>query len=146
MRERLGVTIQQLARPAGFQFEIQRVPYARYSAEVSGKAPISMNGFFARPTVDSAMFPFLHSQGSWNPRLWNYSEPRIDAALEAARLTGDVEAQKGYYQTVQKVLAENPASYFAYTANFACAYRAKVQNVSTHPMRWFDLRSAVVSA
>lgn len=146
VRERLGVTIQQLARPAGFQFEIQRVPYARYSAEVSGKAPISMNGFFARPTVDSAMFPFLHSQGSWNPRLWNYSEPRIDAALEAARLTGDVEAQKGYYQTVQKVLAENPASYFAYTANFACAYRAKVQNVSTHPMRWFDLRSAVVSA
>jgi len=146
VRERLGVTMQQLARPAGFNFEIQRVPFSRYSAEVSGKAPISVNGFFARPTVDSAMFPFLHSKGSWNPRLWNYNEPRIDAALEAARLTGDVNAQKGYYQEVQKVLAENPASYFAYTANFACAYRAKVQNVDTHPMRWFDLRETVVAA
>jgi peptide/nickel transport system substrate-binding protein len=146
VRERLGVTMQQLGRPAGFQFEIQRVPFSRYSAEVSGKAPISVNGFFARPTVDSGMFPFLHSQGSWNPRLWNYSEPRVDAALTAARLTGDVETQKGHYQTVQRVLAENPASYFAYTANFACAYRSKVQNVSTHPMRWFDLRETVVAA
>lgn len=146
VRERLGVTMQQLARPAGFQFEIQRVPFSRYSAEVSGKAPISVNGFFARPTVDSGMFPFLHSQGSWNPRLWNYNEPRVDAALQAARLTGDVETQKGYYQTVQRVLAENPASYFAYTANFACAYRNAVQQVNTHPMRWFDLRDAVVAA
>lgn len=146
LRERLGVALQQLGRPAGFEFEVQRVPYARYSAEVSGKAPIYIDGFFARPTVDTALYPFLHSRGSWNTRLWHYNEPRVDAALEAARLTGDTAQQRTHYQTMQRVLAENPASFFAYTMNFACGYRTAVRDVATHPMRWFDLRSATVAS
>jgi ABC-type transport system substrate-binding protein len=66
VRERLGVTLQQLSRPAGFEIEIQRVPFARYSAEVAGKAPFYVDGYFARPTLDTATYGFLHSSGSWN--------------------------------------------------------------------------------
>ncbi|MBY0336980.1 MAG: ABC transporter substrate-binding protein [Acetobacteraceae bacterium] len=144
VRERLGVTLQQMARPAGFEIEIQRVPFGRYSAEVSGKAPFYVDGYFARPTVDTAMHPFLHSRGSWNERLWAYGDPRVDQALDQARLTGDPERQKPFYQAAQRALAENPPGYFAYVMNFACAYRNNVQNVATHPMRWFDLRRGSV--
>lgn len=140
VRERLGVTLQQLARPAGFEIEIQRVPFARYSAEVSGKAPFYIDGYFARPTIDTGTYPFLHSKGSWNERLWHYSDPRVDQALEAARLTGDPEKQRPHYIAMQHALAENPPGFFAYAVNFACAYRSAVRDVATHPMRWFDLR------
>ncbi|MBX6376174.1 MAG: ABC transporter substrate-binding protein [Acetobacteraceae bacterium] len=34
LRERLGVTLQQMARPAGFEIDIQRVPFGRYAAAV----------------------------------------------------------------------------------------------------------------
>ena len=140
LRERLGVTMQQMARPAGFEIEIQRVPFGRYSAEVSGKAPFYIDGYFARPTLDTATYPFLHSTGSWNQRLWHYKDDRVDRALEAARLTGDAARQKEHYIAMQRAMADNPPGYIAYAVNFACAYRNAVRDVKTHPMRWFDLR------
>jgi peptide/nickel transport system substrate-binding protein len=144
IREKLGVTLQQLAKPGGFEIEIQRVPFARYSAEVSGKAPFYVDGYFARPTVDTATHAFFHSQGSWNDRLFHYSNKSVDEVLDKARLTGKPEEQKPLYLELQKLLAEDPPGYIAYAINFICAYRKEVQGVSTHPMRWFDLRTASI--
>ncbi len=42
-------------------------------------------------------------------------------------------------------LNANPAGFFAYAVNFACAYRKSVTGITTHPMRWFDLRTAMMS-
>ncbi|HTI84611.1 MAG TPA: ABC transporter substrate-binding protein [Acetobacteraceae bacterium] len=145
LRERLGVSLQQLLKPAGFDLQIQRVPYSSFSAEVSGKAPLYIDGFFARPTVDTSTFPFLHTGASWNEQLWHYSNPDVDKALETARTSGDVNVQKTSYIAMQKALAAVPPGMFAYVSNFACAFRSNVGGVHTHPMRWFDLRNATLS-
>jgi peptide/nickel transport system substrate-binding protein len=145
VRERLGVTLQQLARPAGFDLQVQRVPFSSFDAEVSGKAPLFIDGYFGRPTVDTSTYPFLHTKGSWNPRLWHYSDPKVDAALDAARLTGDLAAQKAQYIAMQQAMHANPPGFFAYAVNFACAWRTAVGGLKTHPMRWFDLRTATLS-
>jgi peptide/nickel transport system substrate-binding protein len=145
IRERLGVTLQQLAKAGGFDLQVQRVPYSSFNAEVSGKVPLYIDGFFARPTVDTSLFPFLRSKGSWNERLWHYSDETVDRALDAARLSADPAVQKKNYVDMQVALAANPASFFAYAVNYACAYRKSVGGVKTHPMRWFDLRNATVS-
>lgn len=145
VRERLGVTLQQLAKPAGFEIEIQRVPFARYAAEVSGKAPFYIDGYFARPTVDTSTHPFYHSKGTWNLRLWHYASPKVDELLDRARLTGDPAQQKPLYMEFQKIVAEESPGFIAFAVNFICAYRKEVQDVETHPMRWFDLRSARVA-
>ncbi len=142
VRERLGVTLQQLAKPAGFDLQVQRVPYSSFDAEVSGKAPLYIDGFFARPTIDSGTYPFLHSKGTWNERLWHYDNPAVDAALLAARLSGEASVQRTQYVAMQAALNADPASFFAYSVNFACAYRKGIAGVKTHPMRWFDLRTA----
>jgi peptide/nickel transport system substrate-binding protein len=142
IRERLGVTLQQLAKPAGFDLQVQRVPYSSFNAEVSGKAPLYVDGFFGRPTVDTSLYPFLHAGGSWNERLWHYKNEAVDKALEAGRLSGDPAVQKTSYVAMQTALVGDPASFFAYTMNFACAYAKPVSGLKTHPMRWFDLRYA----
>ncbi len=144
VRERLGVTLQQLAKPAGFDLQVQRVPFSSFDAEVSGKAPLYIDGYFGRPTVDTATYPFLETKGSWNAKLWHYSNPAVDEALTAARLTGDVAVQKQKYLDMQHALNADPAGFFAYAVNFACAYGKGVAGLETHPMRWFDLRTAVV--
>jgi peptide/nickel transport system substrate-binding protein len=141
-RERLGVALQQLAKPAGFDLTIKKTPMSAYTAEVSGKAPCYIDGYFARPTVDTSVYPFLHSNGSWNETLWHYKNEAVDAALDAARQTGDLEKQKTAYISMQHALDEDPAGFFAYSVNYACAYRKSVQNVKTHPMLLFDLRYA----
>ena len=145
VRERLGVTLQQLAKPGGFDLQIQRVPFSSFNAEVSGKAPMYIDGFFGRPTVDTSVFAFLRSKGSWNERLWHYTNPAVDAALDAARLTGDLAVQKQHYIDMQAALVTDPASFFAYAMNFACAYRKAVTGIKTHPLRWFDLRTATIA-
>lgn len=145
VRERLGVTLQQLAKPAGFDLQVQRVPFSSFDAEVSGKAPLYIDGYFARPTIDTSTYPFLHSTGSWNSKLWHYKNPKVDDALDSARLTGDLAKQKIQYIAMQEQLNADPPGFFAYAVNFACAYRAGVAGVKTHPMRWFDLRNATVS-
>jgi peptide/nickel transport system substrate-binding protein len=144
VRERLGVTLQQLAKAGGFDLQVQRVPYSSFNAEVSGKAPLYIDGFFARPTIDTSMFAFLRSKGSWNEKLWHYSDEAVDRGLDAARLSGDPAVQKKNYVDVQAALVADPASFFAYTVNYACAYRKSLGNVKTHPMRWFDLRTATM--
>jgi peptide/nickel transport system substrate-binding protein len=141
VRERLGVALQQLAKPGGFDIEIQRVPFAQYTAEVSGKAPFYIDGYFARPTIDTSIYSFFYSKGSWNERLFHYSNPKVDEVLDKARLTGKPEEQKPLYMAFQKYLADDPAGYIAYAVNFICAYRKEVKDVATHPMRWFDLRT-----
>ena len=144
VRERLGVTLQQLAKPAGFNLQVQRVPFSAYDAEVSGKAPLYIDGYFARPTIDTSTYPFLHTGGSWNEKLWHYSDKPVDEALTAARLSGDVAVQKAHYLDMQRALVADPCGLFAYSVNFACAYSKKVSGLKTHPMRWFDLRSAIL--
>lgn len=145
VRERLGVTLQQLAKPGGFDLQVQRVPFSNYDAEVSGKAPLYIDGYFARPTIDTSTYPFLHSSGSWNAKLWHYSNPDVDAALVAARLSGDAAVQKARYGEMQRALAADPCGFFAYSVNFACAYARGVDGIRTHPMRWFDLREATLA-
>jgi peptide/nickel transport system substrate-binding protein len=145
MRERLGVTLQQLAKPGGFDLQVQRVPYSTFPAEVSGKAPLYVDGFFQRPTIDAATYPMLHSSGSWNATLWHYHDPEVDKALETARSSGNPAAQKSDYVAMQTEMVANPPGFFAYCMNFACAYRSSVANIKTHPMRWFDLRTTTMS-
>jgi peptide/nickel transport system substrate-binding protein len=141
-RERLGVTLQELAKPAGFDISVKRVPMSSYLAEISGKAPFYIDGYFARPTVDTSTYPFLHSGGSWNETLWHYKNAGVDAGLDAARQTADKDQQKAAYVAMQHALNDDPPGFFAYSVNYACAYRKSMQNVKTHPMMWFDLRYA----
>jgi peptide/nickel transport system substrate-binding protein len=144
-RERLGVTLQQLTKPAGFDLQVQRAPYSTFPAEVSGKAPLYVDGFFQRPNIDAATYPMLHSAGSWNATLWHYHNPDVDQALEAGRRAGDPAVQKSNYVAMQAAMVANPPGYFAYAMNFACAYRKSVAGIKTHPMRWFDLRATTLS-
>ncbi len=145
VRERLGVVLQQLAKPGGFDIEIRTVPFSQYSAEVSGKAPFYIDGYFARPTIDTALYAFYHTGDSWNVRLWNFSDKRVDEVLDKARLTGDPAQQKPLYLAFQQYVAEDDPSFIAYAVNFICAYRKEVQGVKTHPMRWFDLRATTIA-
>ncbi|MGH6860644.1 MAG: ABC transporter substrate-binding protein [Phyllobacterium sp.] len=142
--QRLAVTLQQLAQPGGFNFSVQQVPYARFSADFAAKAPIVIDGYFSRPSVDTSTYPFFHSKGLSNSYAWLYNNPKVDEILTNARSEADMAKQKDLYIAFQKELHENPAGFIAYNKNFSCAYRSAVQGVRTHPMQWFDLRKVSI--
>ena len=43
--------------PPASTSQVQRVPFSSYDAEVSGKAPLYIDGYFARPTIDTSTYP-----------------------------------------------------------------------------------------
>ena len=144
--ERLAVTLQQLAAPGGFALEVQRIPYIRFNAEFAGKAPLIVDGYFSRPSIDTATYPFFHSSGTSNSFAWKYSNPKVDEILSKARREPDLGRQRELYVAFQHELHADPASFIPYNKSFTCGYRASVQGLKTHPMLWFDLRRASLQA
>lgn len=143
-RERLGVAAQQMLKQIGINATVQRVAYNRYEAEISGKVPFYTDGFFARSTIDTAVYPLFHSKGTWNNRMWSYHSANIDKILDRARATKDPAELKKLYDGLQKAVTEENPGIVAYTVNFANAYSKRVRGFKTHPYGWLDLRTATV--
>lgn len=143
-RERAAVALQQMLRTVGINAKVERVPYNRFGATVSGQAPFYMDGYFARPTLDTSTFPWFHSSGSWNTRMWHYSSEKMDALLERARRTTDDDELREIYHDMQELLVEEVPGVIMYSKNFATAYRDILKGYSTHPYQWMDLREAYI--
>jgi peptide/nickel transport system substrate-binding protein len=143
-RERMGVAVQAMLRQVGIEVEVQRMPYNRFQTEVSGKAPFYMDGYFTRPSIDSSTYPWYHSTGSWNERMWHFSSKRIDEVLDKARVTKDEKELAKLYQQFQAYAIEDVPGVIAYVMNFANAYKKSVKGFRTHPYLWMDLRNTTV--
>lgn len=141
-RERAAVVIQQMLAPAGIRVKLERVPYSRWGATISGKAPFYMDGYLARPTLDTATYPWYHSSGSWNNRMWHFKSERIDRTLDQARRATSEKEQHELYRTFQRYALEDAPGVVMYSINVATAYRKALKGYETHPYSWMDLRTA----
>lgn len=138
-RVRVGVSVRDMARAAGIRINIERVPFASYAANVAGVAPIYVDGYFARPTIDTALHPFYHSQGSWNARLWGYENARVDEILDRARETGDQDELKSLFYEFQAIVDETVPGIIAYSMSHVNGVSKAVEGFRSTPMLWLEL-------
>jgi peptide/nickel transport system substrate-binding protein len=143
-RVRLGVAVRDMARAAGIRIEVERVPFASYTANVSGKAQLYVDGYFARPTIDTSLHPFFHSKGSWNAQLWIYKDERADAILDKSRLTNDDAQRRTLFHDFQKVLDDSVPGVIAYSLLHVNAVRANVEGFKSSPMLWLELKTVAM--
>ena len=140
-RVRVGVAVRDMAKAAGIRINVERVPFASYSANVAGKAQMYVDGYFARPTVDTAIYPFYHSTGSWNKQLWLYKDARVDQLLDDARKTNDEAARKAIFEKFQALVEETVPGIIAYSAAHVNGVSKKVEGFKSTPMQWLELKS-----
>ena len=140
-RVRVGVAVRDMARAAGIRINVERVPFASYSANVAGKAQMYVDGYFARPTIDTALYPFYHSTGSWNRQLWLYKDARVDQLLDDARKTNDEAARKAIFETFQVLVEETVPGIIAYSAAHVNGVSKKVEGFKSTPMQWLELKT-----
>ncbi len=145
-RVRLGVSVRDMARPAGIRINIERVPFASYSANVAGKAAMYVDGYFARPTIDTAIYPFYHSQGSWNRQLWRYKDERVDAILDQARKTNDEAARKELFWRFQALVEETVPGIVGYASAHVNGVANRVEGFKSTPMQWLELKAVSLKA
>jgi peptide/nickel transport system substrate-binding protein len=139
-RVRLGVAVRDMAKAAGIRINVERVPFASYAASIAGKAQMYVDGYFARPTIDTALYPFYHSTGSWNRQLWLYSNARVDELLDLARRTNDEGKRKAIFDEFQQVVDDTVPSIIPYSALHANGVRKEVEGFQTTPMQWLELK------
>jgi peptide/nickel transport system substrate-binding protein len=143
-RERLGVGAAEMLKAIKLKVDIQRVPWDKFVKDIEGKAAFSVDGFYSRPTLDTSIYPWYHSSGSWNTTLWNYKNPEMDKILEAARAAKSDEDRKKDYKEFQRIAVEQPAGVIPYVLNHTNAYRSNVKGFKSSPMMWLDLRETTV--
>ncbi len=143
-RTRLGVAVRDMAKAAGIRINVERVPFASYAARIAGKAQMYVDGYFARPTIDTAIYPFYHSGGSWNSQLWLYKNARVDEILDAARRTNDEGERKKLFGEFQAVVDETVPSIIAYSALHANGVRREIEGFRSTPMQWLELKDVTV--
>jgi peptide/nickel transport system substrate-binding protein len=143
-RERVGVAVREMLKPIGVDVDVQRVPWDKFVKEIEGKAAFYVDGFFSRPTIDTSIYPWYHSSGSWNNQLWNYKNEAIDKVLDAARAAKTDEERARLYKEFQKHALEDPPGIIPYVLNHVNAYRSSVKNFQSSPMMWLDLRQTTI--
>lgn len=113
--EELSLLMQANLETLGFVITQDPEPWNRITelASSSEQTP-NVNQIFYGPTYpspDSMFFPQFHSaaSGTWISMDW-LQDPEIDAMIDAARATGDVDEQTAIYKELQAAIAERMVS------------------------------------
>ncbi len=144
-RVRVGVATREFLKPIGIQVNLQRVPWDQFIHEIEGKAQFYVDGFYSRPTVDTSTYPWYHSQGSWNDRLWHYENDDMDELLDAARQVRSEAERTKMYKKFQELAVHDVPGVIPYVLNHANAYRDRVEGLHSSPMMWLNLAEASLS-
>jgi peptide/nickel transport system substrate-binding protein len=139
-RERTGTAVREMLKPLGINVDVQRVPWDKFITNIEGKAAFFVDGFYSRPTIDSSVYPFYSSTGSWNTTLWHYRNAEMDRVLDAARAAASIEDQTRLYKEMQVIALDDPPGIIPYVINHVNAYRKNVKGFHSSPMMWLDLR------
>ena len=131
-RERLGLAVQEMWRPAGLRVKVERVPWDKFVAEVELKADVYASGLKGRSTVDHNLYGWLTCDGSYN--MFHYCNPELDKLLDAGRRARTLEEQKRVYGKAQQLIAENPPGVIAWVSNAYSTHRKYVRNYRIHPL------------
>jgi peptide/nickel transport system substrate-binding protein len=140
-----AVTVKEMAAPAGVRIEIKNVPWAQHTTDVWKKKAFYVNNWFGRATIDETLYPYFHTQGSWNDG-GPYSNPELDTLLDAGRSEADPAKRKDIYGKAQQIIANDGHFVVPYHSKYVGARRKSVQGYQLHPLRWVNLRGTSVGA
>lgn len=100
-----GQLIQQIARSAGLNVAVRRVPYDGYWSSHWMKDPVGYGSVNPRPTLDMLFSQFYLSTAPWNESGWK--NPQFDQLVLAARGESDQGKRKQMYGDMQKLVYDH---------------------------------------
>ncbi|WP_424929436.1 ABC transporter substrate-binding protein [Amaricoccus tamworthensis] len=141
--EEIGLLMKSTLDTIGFNTILKPEPWNRMT-ELAGDVtttPAINQVFYGAtyPSPDSYFYSQYHSLavGSWTSMEW-LQNPEVDAMIEAARETSDVDAQNAIYQDLQRRLVEDQVDVFVLTQRSQQAMHECLQNFTWVPMQSFE--------
>lgn len=131
VRTQLAVATREMAKPAGFNINVQTMPHATYLDQVWKKGNFYIGFYNMQPTAD-AIFALLYtSTAAWNETRWNNAE--FDKLVGEARTTVDEAKRRQLYAGAQKLMHEQVPSIIPVFFDLLAARRNYVEGYQLHP-------------
>ncbi|MEZ4631313.1 MAG: ABC transporter substrate-binding protein [Deinococcales bacterium] len=138
-----AVALQEMAKEAGINISIDRVPPDNFWSEYWMKRPFFCSNWGMRPSIDETFMVAYHSEAKWNEGF--YRDAELDAAIEAGRTASDPEIRKGHYAKAQELLHDRGGVVISYFRPVLQAHRDNVEGFNPHPAAWLYLAETWLS-
>ncbi|WP_298969123.1 ABC transporter substrate-binding protein [uncultured Roseobacter sp.] len=141
--EEIGLLMKSILDTIGFNTILRPEPWNRMT-ELAGDVattPAINQVFYGAtyPSPDTFFFPQYHSRaaGTWASMEWVLSD-EVDAMIDAARATADVEEQNAIYKDLQRKLVKDQVGVFLLTQRSQQAFHNCLQGFTWVPMQSFE--------
>jgi len=131
VRTQLAVAVREMAKPAGFNIDVQTMPHSTYLDQVWKKGAFYV-GFYNMQATADAIFSLLYtSNAAWNETHWNNAA--FDKLVGEARTTVDEAKRRALYADAQKLMHDEVPSIIPVFFDLLGAQRDHVQRYQLHP-------------
>ncbi len=131
VRTQLAVALKEMAKPAGFEIEVQTMPHATYLDQVWRKGSFYIGFYNMQATADGIFSLLYTSNAAWNETRWNNTA--FDRLIEQARTTADAARRRELYGEAQVMMHREVPSLIPVFFDLLAAQRSYVQGYRLHP-------------
>jgi peptide/nickel transport system substrate-binding protein len=131
-RTELAVTIREMARPAGFDIDVQTIPMDTFISTVNRKGNFYISSWQGQPTQDMQFTKLLTSTASLIDSHWNNAE--FDALVREGEAVADPARRAEIYGKAQDLLAAEVPYLVSFFRDALSARRNYVNGYIVHPL------------
>lgn len=132
LRTDLAVAIQQLAKPAGFNIEVQTVPMDTYVANILRKANFYVGNWTGQANQDLQYTKLMTTNSAQGDSFWN--NPAFDEQVYLAQTVADPAERAAIYAKTQEMMAEEVPFLVPFFRDQLSAHRVGVNGYIIHPL------------
>ena len=137
-REKIAVILKEMARPAGFNIDIEVMGYDRFLAQVWNKGVPYIGNYGTRPTADAILMKLYHPKEGLDEGRWAPSHPDAIKIIEQARETLNTEKRKKLYGDFEKISRNEGPFIISFFRNEPSAKWGYVKDFNFNPSN-FDM-------
>jgi peptide/nickel transport system substrate-binding protein len=146
IRAQVAIAIKEMARPAGFDIEVETMPHDTFLANVWRKGNFYMGYWGMQPTEDATFTLLLTSDAAFEDSAWKNAE--FDALVAKGRSTLDDAERARLYAQAQRLIVRDLPNLFPFYQDVLTASRDWVKGWQVHPLSrtffvenvWLDRR------
>jgi peptide/nickel transport system substrate-binding protein len=132
IRTQVAVAIKEMARPAGFDIEVETMPHDTYLANVWRKGNFYMAYWGMQPTEDGAFTLLLTSDAAFEDTGWKNKE--FDELVARGRSTLDSAERARLYAQAQQLIVRDLPYIIPFFQDVLTASRDWVKGWRVHPL------------
>lgn len=134
----LALAFKQMAKPAGINIEVVRVPPQVYWSDYAGRVPFHTGNWGFRPSIDETFMVAYHSLSKGNESRWHNAT--LDTLIDEARGEPNKTKRQDLYYQAQQLIKDEGAVIIPYFLPSMMAKRTNVQGFTIHPSGWMNFR------